>query len=501
MRYENPVLPGFHPDPSICRRGGNFYLATSTFHYFPGIALYTSRNLVDWTPIGHCLTRPSQVPLEGANPSGGVFAATLRYHDGRFYAIHANHTAGRRCLVRADDPAGPWSEPIWLEQEGCDPSLFFDDDGRAYYTHTGPGGICQSEMEIATGKQISPMRCIWGGCAGPFLEGPHLYRRGGWYYLVAAEGGTHLGHRVTVARSESPWGPFAPCPGNPVLTHRDRGGHPFQALGHADLVEDAAGRWWCVCLGIRPVGRWHHLGRETFLAPVTWTDDCWPVLGDGGKLEPVMDAPLPAAPAGRDRAWRDEFDGPALAYEWNALRNPSPEMYSLEARPGWLRLHGTTTTLDDTASPAFLGRRQQDFACEASCRMAFEPTEEGQDAGLCVLMDERHYVALGVTRSGAGRCARLRRRIGSLTGVEGIPVAPEGPLVLRLETDGKTYAFAIEDAEGAHALDARAEARYLSTEAAHGFTGVYLGFYAEGREGTPPPPADFDWFAYRGAEC
>src|SRR5581483_5212110 len=257
MRIANPIIPGFHPDPSICRVGDDYFLVTSSFEYFPGVPIFHSRDMGHWRQIGHCLTRPSQLPLPGVQASRGIFAPTIRHHDGVFYMVTTNVTSGGNFVVHTRDPFGAWSEPIWLGQGGIDPSLFFDADGRVYLTSTytsGPvpdeidpatfsWGVQQSEIDIASGRRLTEPRPIWGGTGGKYPEAPHLYRIGGAYYLMIAEGGTEYGHMVTIARGASPWGPWEPCPHNPIVSHRSLQS-PIQGLGHADLVEAADRSWW-----------------------------------------------------------------------------------------------------------------------------------------------------------------------------------------------------------------------------------------------------------------
>src|SRR5690606_5257489 len=285
----NPILPGFYPDPSVCRVGHDYYLVTSSFEYFPGVPIFHSTNLVDWRQIGHVLTRKGQLNLEGAKSSKGIFAPTLRHHQGTFYVVTTNMSGGGSFYVTSRDPAGPWSDPIHVQEQSfsMDPSLFFDEDGKVYYTRHGglrDGGVYQAEIDVATGRLDAEPRLIWSGTGGIWPEGPHLYKVDGTYYLMIAEGGTSYGHEVTVARSASPWGPFELCPENPILTHKTDRKHPIQATGHADLVQTPEGSWWMVFLGIRPWdGEHHHLGRETFLAPVTWSPAGWPVV-NGGKF-------------------------------------------------------------------------------------------------------------------------------------------------------------------------------------------------------------------------
>ena len=231
MACRNPVLTGFHPDPSLCRVGEDFYLAVSSFEFFPGVPLFQSRDLVNWRPIGHALTRPSQLDLTDCPPSSGIWAPTLRFHDGLFYLVTTNYNpnAARpgKFVVTAPHPAGPWSDPVFFDQPGIDPSLFFDDDGRVYLTSNEafsdlPVGIYQAEVDVKTGALLTENRLIWEGTGGVYPEGPHLYKKDGWYYLLISEGGTQMGHFISVSRSKSPWGPFESCPHNPILTHADR---------------------------------------------------------------------------------------------------------------------------------------------------------------------------------------------------------------------------------------------------------------------------------------
>jgi alpha-N-arabinofuranosidase len=244
-----PRPPGFHADPSVCRAGSDYYLVTSSFEYFPGVPVYRSRDLVHWRQVGHALTRESQLKLEGEKSSKGIFAPTIRCHAGTFYMITSNIENGGDFYVHTRDPAGEWSEPVPVKQKewSMDPSLFFDDDGKVYYTRHGggrDGGVYQAEIDIATGKLAEEPKLVWKGTGGIWPEGPHLYKVNSTYYLLISEGGTSYNHSLTVARSKSPWGPFEANPDNPILTHRKVPDHPLQALGHADLVQTEAGAWW-----------------------------------------------------------------------------------------------------------------------------------------------------------------------------------------------------------------------------------------------------------------
>jgi alpha-N-arabinofuranosidase len=514
IAFTNPILTGCYPDPSICRVGRDYFLVTSSFEYFPGVPLFHSRDLVHWRQIGHCLTRASQLPLDGVRPSGGIYAPTIRHHDGTFYMVTTNTTAGGNFYVTARDPFGAWSEPVWVAQSGIDPSLHFGDDGGVYLTSTyltsfpppdntgadaAVWGIQQSRIDIATGALLDGPRPIWTGTGGKYPEGPHVYKIGGVYYLLMAEGGTEYGHMVTVARGSSPWGPWEGCPHNPILTHRSFHS-PIQGLGHADLVEAHDGSWWLVCLGFRPNGYppCYHLGRETCLAPVVWGDDGWPRVGDGGRLRVAQEGPRlepaawPPAPA------RDDFEGPQLGLEWSFLGNPRAESWSLAERAGALRLLGGAARLDDGPPVAFVGRRQQHFVCTAAAELDFAPQTDGEEAGLTVWMNPQHHYDLFVTRREGRRLIQTRRRIGSLSAVVAEEALGDGPVTLRLRADRDSYSFGYAAAGADCAQLASGETRYLSTEVAGGFTGVFIALYASGNGQPSTGPAFFEWFEYRG---
>ncbi len=506
MAYRNPVIPGFYPDPSVCRAEKDFYLAASSFAYSPGAPIFHSRDLVNWRQTGHALTRPSQLPLEEAKLSAGIWAPTLRFHEGTFYMVTTNKTHGGNFYVTAQDPAGPWSEPVWFDPDGWDPSFLFDDDGKVYLQRNGSDvygefGIVQYEMDVKTGKRLSEPRMIWRGSGGFGPEAPHLYKIAGLYYLMIAEGGTHAGHMETIARSESPWGPFESCPRNPILSHRDHLLERVQAAGHGDLVQACDGSWWLVFLGIRNWGgcchMQHHLGRETFLAPVRWNDDGWPAVNGGRPVRLEMDVPPPPLKPLEPEPVRDDFDKKTLACCWNFLRHPDESCWSLKERPGWLALKGLDKTLNSRgASPAFIGRRQRHPWCRAAALLDFQPANEGEEAGLTVYMDEAHHYEIAVALREKQRRITVRRRAGDMEMETANQSLEDGPVILEIRANPWEYAFAFSrDGKQPRGL-ARAQTRLISTEAAGGFTGVYLGMYASAKERPCAAPAYFGWFDY-----
>jgi alpha-N-arabinofuranosidase len=385
-----------------------------------------------------------------------------------------------------------------------DPSLFFAADGRVYYTrHSGGerGAIYQSELDPKSGE-LGETHLVWRGTGDIWPEGPHLFEIAGRYYLTIAEGGTSYGHMQTIARAASPFGPFEANPRNPILTHRARPEHPIQATGHADFVQTEAGDWWAVFLGIRPVdGQHHHIGRETFLAPVVFDEDGWPVVNGGRPVELEMpDAGLPPREPWPLAKARRDFTEEALPVEFWFLRNPSPESWSLRERRGFLRLRASAASLEEPASPALVGRRQLQHVCRAAALLDFQPANAGHEAGLCARSSEANHYRLALAlRDDGARCVRLTSRIKAHSQVVAEVPVPDGPLVLGIDANAKNYRFSWAREGGRSELVGTLPCRPLSSESAGGFTGVVFGMYAtrdSGRAAEPTAPADFDWFEY-----
>lgn len=501
--FTNPVIPGFYPDPSICRVDSDFYLVNSSFQFFPGVPVWHSRDLVNWEQIGNVLDRPSQLHLGEANAWLGIYAPTIRYNDGTFYMITTNvgpqAPAGNgNFLVTATDPAGPWSDPVWLKQGGIDPSLYFE-DGRTYMTSNPDGAIWLCEIDPATGEQLTPSRAIWQGTGGRHPEAPHIYKKDGWYYLLIAEGGTELGHGATIARSRDIYGPYTPNPANPVLTNfcMAAQGSKIQGVGHADIIDAPDGSWWIVALGYRTIANGvHTLGRETMLAPVRWDEGAWPVVNANGTLDVEMHAPtLPAAPVAK-RAERTDFTKtPSLGHEWVYLRNPHPENYRLD-RHG-LSLTATPVSLDDSGSPTWTGIRQtqHNFTAETTLTLpAGAPS--GTQAGITVYIEGGSHYDLAVESLGDGRQqAVCTLRLNAITHRhEAVPVKAGKAVQLRVQGEEDMYAFSMST-DGGRTWQpmGSANARYLSTETAGGFTGMTIGIYATGPEATDATFRDFTY--------
>lgn len=525
--FRNPILPGFYPDPSVCRVGEDYFLVTSSFEYFPGLPIFHSRDLVHWRQLGHVIDRPSQVNLDGLRYSKGLYAPTLRYHAGIFYVVNTlvpnvENPAPPygNFIVTATDPAGPWSDPYWLDDApGIDPSLLFDDDGRVWYTgnRIPPAGenypchreIWLQELDLITMQLTGPQYVLWDGAAKWAIhpEGPHLYHIDDMYYLVIAEGGTDAYHAVTIARSNHVTGPYESCHRNPILTHRDRGYlSRIAATGHAELVQTHTGEWWLFALGVRPYsapfepGYYYNLGRETFLAPVKWDMDGWPVVNPGrGGIEPEF--PLPDLP---QHPWpelpaRDEFEDRSLAFYWNFLRNPRDEFWSLSARPGYLRLRLRPEMVSEWANPSFVGRRQQHINFAAQTVMDFVPEHEHECAGVVVLQNSDFHFRFVVSLADGQRVIRLIKRQKGEDATLGEMRLTRDRTYLKVEAQGQAYSFFVsEDGAQWQPVVENADGRILSTTVASGFVGTYIGLYASSNGHPSQNVADFDWFDYAG---
>ncbi|WP_103348111.1 glycoside hydrolase family 43 protein [Amycolatopsis sp. CA-128772] len=450
-----PIVPGFHPDPSICRVGDAYYLANSSFEYVPGVPIRRSTDLVSWELLGHALTRPGQLPPSAGAANTGIYAPTLRHHDGRFHLVTTNILHEGHLIVTAENPEGPWSDPVHVRgTEGIDPDLCWDEDGVCHLTWASFSrpGITSVPIDPVTGRMLAEPRLLWNGTGLAAPEGPHLYRVDGWWYLLLAEGGTERGHAITIARARSIEGPYEPAPSNPILTHRSTT-HPVQNTGHGDLVECADGRWAMVYLGVRPRGKtpqYHVNGRETFLAGVDWVDG-WPVIDENR-----FTVPLP------DNSFTDTFPTAELHPRWVA-----PGAAPRTRWHGGLVLRG------------FLLTRAPDEQWTAEAHL---DVSEGT-AAFVVRIDDRHWY--GLTADGETVTATLAIGpavqtvaavpAGSRTSlrIRALAPAPSGPFHEVVEPD--LLELSVVPADGPADVLGTFGGRYLSTEVAAGFTGRMIG--------------------------
>lgn len=529
----NPILRGFNPDPSIVRVGDDYYIATSTFEWFPGVQIHHSRDLVNWRLISRPLSRPSQLDMLGDPDSCGVWAPCLTYSDGLFWLVftdvkrYGRTTVGgasgasmrdfHNYLVTSPTIDGEWSDALYLNSSGFDPSLFHDDDGRKYVVNQlwdhrpGKGrfaGIVLQEYSAAQRKLVGEVRNIFKGTAIGFTEAPHLYKRNGWYYLITAEGGTGWGHAMTMARSRSLTGPYELHPDKYIVTARHRPDSALQRAGHGDFVDTQSGETYAVYLCGRPLpnrGRCV-LGRETAIQKMVWGQDDWLRTLDGSGL-PTLESPAPALPAAPFPAApvREDFDGGQLPIDFQWLRSPYPaELFSLSERPGFLRLFGRET-IGSLFRQSLVARRQQSQCYSASTAMEFEPRHFQQLAGLVCYYNSSKFHYLHVTHDDEnGRHVRVMSctpdspQADSFTAP--IPV-PAGRIELRVEVDYERlkFAFRVDGADWKwlpEVFDASILSDEATTPGAPNFTGAFVGVACQDMSGSARP-ADFDWFEYR----
>jgi alpha-N-arabinofuranosidase len=510
--YRNPILTGFYPDPSVTRVGEDYYLVTSTFSYFPGIPVFHSRDLVNWTQIGNAIDRPDQLDFAALGLSRGVFAPTIEHHDGTFYILNTCVDCGDNFLITATDPAGPWSDPVWLPDlaGGIDPSLFVDQEGQGWILNNGPPegapeydghrAIWIQRYDLDRKVTFGPRTVLVNGgvdfSTKPiWIEGPHLTFRNGWYYLTCAEGGTAEGHSQVVLRSRAPDGPFVPFEGNPILTQRGLPGdrpYPITSAGHADLVQTPGGEWWATFLAVRPYGPdQYNTGRETFLLPVDWSGE-WPIITVPDQVIPYQAArpdlpeqPAPAVPTSGPFRVVDDFDGPALPPYWMMMRNPREAWFDLTSTPGALSLTPRPVDLGDNGNPSFLGRRQQHQFATAETRLDWSPAQDGDRAGLVALQSDDWWYFLAVGQEAGTPVIQLRRRAGPDEAADGVVIAsaplasPADASRLRITARADRYDFAFAATEGDWtALASGVDGTILSTRTAGGFVGVVFGPHA-----------------------
>ena len=493
QELHNPIIPGFHPDPSIVRVNDDYYIVNSSFQYFPGVPIYHSKDLINWELIGNILDRESQIPLKGASSWLGIYAPTIRYHEGIFYMITTNVENTGNFMVTSKDPKGPWSEPIWLKQKGIDPSLYFE-DGKVYMVSNPDGVITLCEINPETGEQLTESKPLWRGCGGRYPEGPHIYKKDGFFYLLISEGGTELAHHLTIARSKDIYGPYEPNPNNPILTNCNNKGQysQIQGTGHGDFVQAKDGSWWVVFLAYRNYeGLYHHLGRETYLAPMEWKEGEWPIINKGNSIEPIMKVPnIPTKLPKEKRNSKIDNKSP----EWVYIQNPIKENYKFEE--GKLILTASNS-LSSNDRPTFYGRRQESPKIELETEINIKTLSEECTAGLTVHQIHDGHFDLSVRKNNNKVEILFIYNIKSLVGEKPIIVEDLIEKVkLRIRSDEKKYFFeySIDDGKNYKKIDEQ-DVSLVSTEVVGGFTGVVLGMYASGKG-----IAEFLYFDYKEIE-
>lgn len=541
--FINPILPGGHPDPSICRAGDDYYIVNSTFEYFPGLPIHHSKDLVNWQLIGYGLSRQEQcngaVNLVDVQQNGGIHAPTIRYNKGTFYIIVTNVYSPQdrskpvdmvNFIITATNPAGPWSMPHVIQgAPGIDPDIFFDEDGKVYYVGTqdtnqpndnGIGEIWVQQLDLNAWKLTGKRTAIWrGACGGCCVEGPHMYKKEGKYYLMIAEGGTSYNHAVMIAASDSLTGPFESNPRNPILTSRNLSKNNWvHSTGHADMVELADGRWYMVCLGIRSDKEGSsNMGRETHLMPVTWesaiarwqevrkgvwepVEYMWPVVApETGKVGRYTPLPFTGKPQKYNDAFEDNFDGDRLALEWNFRRVPQSGTYALDARKGYIRLYLKPDTFKLRDQYSFAGIRQKESDFEYSAKMSFMPQKERAAAGISLVQQDDNYVNFTVEKSNGVNTLNLLvkgRDLPSELIKQQTLADYKGEIILKVNTTHTAYQYLYSLDVGVHFNLFAETADDLVL--CKGYIGTNLGIYATGNGSDAGEFADFDWVRYKG---
>lgn len=526
-KITNPILPGFNPDPSICRVGDDYYIATSTFEWFPGVQIHHSKDLANWELVTRPLTRKAQLDMRGNPDSCGVWAPCLTHDGEKFWLVYTdvkrkdgNYKDTHNYIVTAPSIEGPWSDPIFVNSSGFDPSLFHDEDGKKWFLNmmwdhrTRPlkfAGIALQEYDTKTNRLVGPRKNIFQGTDLKLVEGPHLYQRNGYYYLITAEGGTGYFHACTLARSKNIDGPYELHPQTYILTAKDHPLNPIQRAGHGDFVDTPDGETFLVHLMGRPTTQKRRsvLGRETGIQRVEWKDDDWPWVVDGPV--PSLEVEVPGTYDGT-KFWQEQrydFDADTLPIELQWLRTPEPDrIFSLTDMPGNLRLYGREA-IGSWFEQALVARRQQHFNCEVETEIDFSPTDERQMAGLTGYYSRFNFHYLAVTAHSDGQRELLimssegSHPLGNMNFPgEPVQIPNQGKvrLAFKIENSGMQFSYALEG-EDLQPIGPVLDASLLSDECGghldHGsFTGNFVGVCAQDLNGTALP-ADFSYLTYK----
>lgn len=509
--FENPILAGYHPDPSVIRVGEDYYMVNSTFEWFPAIPIYHSRDLVNWELINYGITNPEKSDLaEGLRCNGGIYAVTIRYNEGTFYIITTSVNGKGNFYITATDPTEEWSAPIYLNCPGIDPSLMWDDDGKCYYVGNGrlkdsqdwlnQQGVWVQELDLEKGELVGERVQLSFGHANnaTWAEGPHIYKINGKYLLLLSEGGTEFAHAVTQFYSDNIFGPYTAHQINPVLTHRDMGaGAAITATGHADIVETQNGEWWMVALGVRYSNGHNYLARETFLAPMTFETFkeeegiiVNPGIGQILELERCPD--LPWSPV-KQLAPRDDFNCSKLRIDWNMLRTPQEKWYELVG--GKLTLNVRAGKPEELTNPSLLARRIDDTKFTATGKVNFKSKKANEEAGIILYRDNNSYISV-VKR--ADKIVALTYVDGVKTVIGEVAAPAKDEVVVRMVSDGENVAmYCGADEYSLQKFGDTAPLWIISTRGAGKFNGTMVGVYATSNGEKSRSTASFDFFEYQ----
>lgn len=525
--FQNPILAGWYPDPAITDDGnGNFYMVHSTFAFYPGIPVFHSTDLVNWKQIGNVIDRPDQIDLEGFGTSRAIFAPDISYDNGTFYVTCTVVDGKGNFVVTAKDPAGPWSDPVWLpEVLGIDPGLFFDEE-KSYIVYNsdppnneplydGHRTIRMMEFDKENLKTVGEDRILVNGGVDistepVWAEGPRIYKLNGYYYLMTAEGGTAVNHSEMIYRNRDIDDEFIPFEENPILTQRhldpDRD-NPITSAGHADIVQHPNGDWYGVFLAVRPYeGDYYNTGRETFMTPVKWEND-WPIFDlDGEEIR--YEYPLPEGvsinedlfPLNGNFTFKKDFNEEKLDLHWLFLRNPKESWYDLNERKGHIVMDTRPETVSGTSNPSFIAHRQQHLTGEAAISLEFETKKPNEKAGLIAFQNETHFYFIAKSHDGNSPVVQLYR--GTEDGEELLASrklsSSDVAIDFKVEFDEDEYSFYYKTGSDWNNLGGELDGKYLSTRVAGGFVGANLGMYTTSNGEASDNKAVFDWFEYTG---
>lgn len=520
-QYKNPILAGFYPDPSICRVDSNFYLINSTFAYYPGLPVFHSTDLVNWKQIGNAIDRPEQLEYSGAGVSRGLFAPDISYHDGTFYIVCTMIDKGGNFVITAKDPAGPWSNPVYLKDVlGIDPALFFDGN-KAYIVYnsdapdnkpaySGHRTIRIRPFDFKALKTFGDERILVNGGSDfskkpIWIEGPHIYKHNDWYYLSCAEGGTGYNHTQVVFRTQNIDSNFIPFSGNPILTQKNldpNRQNPVTTVGHVDFVTDKNNNWHAVFLGCRPYeGDYYNTGRETFLLPVVW-ENGWPIiLKEGNTVSYKVATPYNNKVQNNhfngNYSFSDQFATGKLNSRFMMLRNPKQNWYNIH---NGLNLALQPTTVAGTENPSFIGFRQAHINSSASTLVLFSAKNNHEKAGITIFQNEKHFAFFALSEKDGQAVLELQLANNDTPVlVKSIPLKTRQPLHLKIESGKKHYRF-FYSFNGKNWTDFGGEmdAKIFSTKQAGGFVGALYGMYATGNVINTSNKATFKYFKYKG---
>ena len=538
--FINPVISGAHPDPSICRAGDDYYIVNSSFEYFPGLPIHHSKDLVNWELIGHGLHREDQcngdMNLVDVQSDGGIHAPTIRYHKGTFYIITTNvYNSGdgkpglmRNFVITAKDPSGPWSEPHIIEgAPGIDPDIFFDTDGKVYFTGThspgdmnanGIGEIWIQELDIKKWKLIGDRKTVWDGVFGCCTEGPHIYKEHGLYYLLVAEGGTGKNHAVMMAASKDIFGPYEENQRNPVLTTRHVTNDYFvNSTGHADMIQLPDGRWYMVSLGKRnDLDGDANMGRETYLIPMKWEPTIvkwqqvsktkwepvrylFPVAAPlSGKVERFFPLPFAEKPQYISNSYVDDFTSKNLNLKWTFIRVPQNKTYSLNVNPGYLRLYPKPNTIENRKNFSLIGFRQKESDFDYEVKMNYKPSDESVESGIIHYQKERNFLTSTIYKAGKKIFLeqRLKEKDKKLVSLKKVSLKKyNGSIIFKTisRKDEYTFYYSLDDGENFTYLSSLDALKLLDRN----YTGALLGMFATSNGKKTKDYADFDWVRYK----